>query len=432
MTRFLRGAGLLGACTAGMLLAAPGPAPAQEPVTLVRAGTLIDGTGGPPKRDVLITIEAGRVKAIDPGGRAPAGARVLDLSGFAVLPGFIDCHTHLSGGPGDDVGGPLRAQPADLAIRGVLHAKATLEAGFTTVRDVGARGYVDVALKRAIAAGVIPGPRMYVATHMLSMTGGHGDINGISPDVAFSGGSGVADGVDGVRLKVRENVKFGADVIKFSATGGALSEGDSPRHAAYSLEEMKALIDEAHTLGKKVAAHAHGTEGIRRALLAGVDSIEHGIYLDDETTSLMLKNGTFLVPTLYITDAYFESRLRWRIPDFAHEKIKAFIPIALRNVQAAIRRGVKVALGSDAGVCFHGEQIGEFRSFVKYGMTPMQAIQAGTRMGAELLGMSDDLGSVEPGRLADLVAVAGDPLADIRNIEKIAWVIKEGRVYRRP
>jgi imidazolonepropionase-like amidohydrolase len=248
----------------------------------------------------------------------------------------------------------------------------------------------------------------------------------------FTGGAGVADGVDGVRRKVRENVKYGADVIKFSATGGALSEGDSPRHAAYSLEEMKALVDEAHTLGKKAAAHAHGTEGIKRALLAGVDSIEHGIYLDEETISLMLRNGAFLAPTLYITDAYFDSRERWKIPDFAHEKIKVFIPIALENVKTAIRRGVKVALGSDAGVCFHGEQIGEFRSFVKYGMTPMQAILAGTKMGAELLGHSADLGSVEAGKLADLVAVSGDPLADIRNIEKVAWVIKEGRVYRRP
>lgn len=289
------------------------PARSQEPVAYVRAGTLIDGTGGAPRRNVLIAIDGGRIKRID-SSSAPAGATVLDLSSFTVLPGFIDCHTHLSGGPGDDLGGPLRAQPPDQAIRGVLHAKATLGAGFTTVRDVGARGYVDVALKRAIAAGVIPGPRMYVATHMLSMTGGHGDVNGLSPDVLFTGGSGVADGVEGVRRKVRENVKFGADLIKFSATGGALSEGDSPRHAAYSLEEMKALIDEAHTLGKKVAAHAHGTEGIKRALLAGVDSIEHGIYLDDETISLMLKNGTFLVPTLYITDVYFESRARWKIP----------------------------------------------------------------------------------------------------------------------
>jgi imidazolonepropionase-like amidohydrolase len=406
-----------------------GEAAAQEPVSYVRAGTLIDGTGGPVRKNVLIRIESGRFHELTVGGEANPGAQLLDLGAYHVLPGFIDCHTHLSGGPAGRAGGPLRALPGDAAIRGVLHARDTLQAGFTTVRDLGARGYVDVSLKRAVDEGIIPGPRMLVATLPLSMTGGHGDINGLGPDVLLTGPSGVADGVDAVRLKVRENVKYGADVVKFSATGGALSEGDNPKLPAYSLEEMTAIVEEAHMLGRKVAAHAHGTAGIKRAVLAGVDSIEHGIYLDEEVVDLMVERGTYLVPTLYIADSYFENRARWGIPDFAHEKIKVFIPFNLASFELAYRKGVKIALGSDAGVCFHGEQIGDFRTYVK---KPMEAILAGTKVAAELIGKSDDLGTVEAGKRADLVAVAGDPLADIRNIENVTYVMKEGKLYRKP
>jgi imidazolonepropionase-like amidohydrolase len=412
----------------GLLLA---PAASAQDLTRVFAGTLIDGTGGAALKDVLIRIEGGRFKEVKAGSPRPTGADVLDLSAHTVLPGFIDCHTHLTGSP-NERGGALRMSGPDYAIRGVQYARDTLEAGFTTVRDLGAPGYVDVALKRAIQAGVIPGPRMFVATLALSMTGGHGDLNGLSPDVAFTGPTGVADGIDAIRKRIRENVKYGADVIKFSATGGALSEGDNPRLPAYSLEEMKAVVDEAHMLGKKVAAHAHGTEGIKRAVLAGVDSIDHGIYLDEEVVELMVERGTYLVPTLFIADTYFENRGRWGIPDFAHEKIRVFIPHNLKSFELAYQKGVKIALGSDAGVCFHGEQIGDFRTYVKHGMKPMEAILAGTRVAAELLGKSDDLGTVSPGKLADLVAVSGDPLADIRNLEKVAYVIKEGKIYRKP
>jgi len=286
-------------------------------------------------------------------------------------------------------------------------------------------------LKRAIERGAIPGPRLFVSLMMISMTGGHSDVSiGLNPRILFTMPSGVANGVDEVRAKVRENFKNGADLIKYSATGGGLDRGVKPNAQQYTDEEMRAIVDEAHRLGLKTSAHAHGTEGIKAAIRAGTDSIEHGIHLDEEGCRLMIERGTYLVPTLWITDSYFERYKSWGIPEYAHQKISAFIPIALKNVERAIRMGVKVAVGTDAGVGEHALSGKEFTALVKYGMKPMDAIVAGTSGAARLIGQYEQFGSVEPGKFADLVAVAGNPLQDIRLLERVQFVMKEGRVYR--
>ncbi len=327
----------------------------------------------------------------------------------------------------------MSATGADYALVGVVNARRMLMSGFTAIRDVGGFDFADLAVKRAIDRGAIPGPRMFVATTSISITGGHGDpSNGFSPDVTFAYPSGVANGVDAVRLKVREIVRNGADHIKFAATGGGLSRGTKPTAQHFTDAEMQALVDEAHRLGVRVAAHAHGTDGIKAAVRAGVDSIEHGIYLDEEACRLMTERGTFFVPTLWIADSYFEKYRDWRIPDFAHAKISAFIPTAIKSVQMAIRLGVTIALGTDAGVGEHHLAGKEFTAYVKHGMTPMQAIVAGTSNAAKLIGQYDQFGSVEAGKLADLVAVNGNPLQDVALLEQVQFVMKEGSIYLRP
>jgi imidazolonepropionase-like amidohydrolase len=285
-------------------------------------------------------------------------------------------------------------------------------------------------VKRAIDRGLIPGPRLYVATTSISITGGHGDPrNGMSPDLEINYATGVANGVDEVRRKVREILRNGADHIKFAATGGGLSRGTKPTAQHFTDEEMAALVAEAHRLGVRVAAHAHGTEGIKAAVKAGVDSIEHGIYLDEEACRLMLEHRTYYVPTLWIADSYFDKYKEWGIPAYAHEKISRFIPTALKSAAMAIKMGVQIALGTDAGVGEHHLAGKEFAAYVKYGMTPMAAIVAGTSNAARLLGHDDQIGSLEPGKLADVVAVPGNPLTDITRMEHVAFVMKDGVVH---
>jgi len=405
---------------------------AEEPVVAVRPGTLIDGTGAPPIPGAIVILKGARIAAVGAGVPIPTGARVIDLTGYTVLPGLIDAHTHItSEGGGERSLDRFVATGADYALVGANNARAMLMAGFTTLRDVGGTDLADLAVKRAIDRGAIPGPRLFVSLMMISMTGGHSDVSiGLNPRILFAMPSGVANGVDEVRAKVRENFKNGADLIKYSATGGGLDRGVKPNAQQYTDEEMQAIVDEAHRLGLKTSAHAHGTEGIKAAIRAGTDSIEHGIHLDEEGCRMMIERGTYLVPTLWITDGYFDRYKSWGIPEYAHQKISAFIPIALKNVERAIRMGVKVAVGTDAGVGEHRLSGKEFTALVKYGMKPMDAIVAGTSGAATLIGQYDQFGSVEPGKFADLVAVAGDPLQNIELLEQVQFVMKEGRVYK--
>jgi len=426
-----RAAAMLAVTTA--ILAGPlAPHAQQAPLLALRAARLIDGTGAPPIEDAVILVRGARIEQVGRRLAVPPGTRTLDLGAHTIVPGYIDAHTHMtSESPGERKLDRMTATAADYSLVGAVNARHMLRAGFTAVRDVGGFDLADVALKRAIERGDAVGPRMFVATASISMTGGHGDpANGLSPAIRLDRLAGVANGVEGVRQKVRELLRLGADHIKFAATGGGLSRGTKPTAQHFTDEEIAAIIDEAHRLGVKVAAHAHGIEGIKAAVRAGVDSIEHGIYLDEEAADLMIERGTVFVPTLWIADAYFDRYRAWRIPDYAHAKISAFIPRALESVEMAIRKGVTIALGTDAGVGEHHLGAKEFSAYVKYGMTPMQAIAAGTSNAAKLIGGYEDFGSLEAGKYADLVAVAGDPLQDITVLERPRFVMKEGVVHR--
>ncbi|MGB0034838.1 MAG: amidohydrolase family protein [Candidatus Acidiferrales bacterium] len=333
--------------------AAQGPKNPASSEVAIRAGKLLDVRTGNYLADQIIWVEGDRIRAIgkaaDIQRQLPAGAKVIDLSNATILPGLIDCHTHLTHSPNMHGPSGLRFSYPRAALIGARNARATLEAGFTTVRNAGAGGYADVALRDAIKAGDVSGPRMLVSGPPLSITGGHGDENFLAPQFNYSS-EGVADGVDAVTAKVRQNIKYGADVIKFMATGGVLSEGDSPADAQYSLEEMKAIVDTAHGLGRRVAAHAHGEPGIRKAVLAGVDSIEHGSYINDEDIQIMKQHGTYLVPTVYLEDWLMENYQTLGFTPSMTEKMKTVLPIARQNLAHAFQSGVKVAFGTDAGV----------------------------------------------------------------------------------
>lgn len=412
---------------------------AQEPKkdapasVAVRTGKILDVRTGNYLPDQIVWIEGERIKAVGSAAeitkQLPAGTKVINLSKSTVLPGLIDCHVHLTGSP--YLLGPMglhTSYPRD-ALLGARNARVTLEAGFTTARNVGAGGYADVALRDAINAGDVPGPRLLVSGPALSITGGHGDENFLAPNYHATG-DGVADGVDAVMAKVRENIKFGADLIKFMATGGVLSEGDNPALAQYSPAEMKAIVETAHGLGRKVAAHAHGALGIKYAVLAGVDSIEHGSYINDEDIQLMKERGTYLVPTVYLEDWLLENYQRLGLTPNMVEKMKTVLPIARQNVSHAFQQGVKVAFGTDATVYPHGLNAHEFGVMVRMGMTPLASIQAATVNAADLLGWSDRVGTLEAGKFADLIAVQGDPLSDVRVLESVQFVMKGGEVVK--
>jgi len=294
---------------------------------------------------------------------------------------------------------------------------------------VGAGGYADIALRDAINDGDVSGPRMLASGPALSITGGHGDENFLAPQFNYSE-EGVANGVDGVMTKVRENIKYGADLIKFMATGGVLSEGDNPALEQYSPEEMKAIVDTAHGLGRKVAAHAHGALGIKNAVLAGVDSIEHGSYINDEDIALMKQRGTYLVPTVFLEDWLFANYQHLGFTQSMTDKMNMVLPIAKQNLTHAFKEGVKVAFGTDAAVYPHGMNAGEFATMVKMGLPPLVAIQAATVNAADLLGWSDRVGTLEPGKFADIVAVNGDPVADVSTLEHIRFVMKGGEIIK--
>ena len=398
---------------------------------VIRAAKLFDAESGRLIDKPIVIVRGDRIDSVTSGAsiNTPAGARVIDLGGATILPGFIDAHTHLTtnatGGGYESLGISIPRQ----ALIGAKNARLTLLAGFTTVRNVGAEGYSDVALRDAINDGDVIGPRMQVSGPPLGITGGHCDNNMLPFEFRYSA-EGAADGVEAVMHKVRETVKYGADVIKFCASGGVFSKGDNPLLEQYSSTEMQVLITEAHRLGRKVATHAHSALSIKDAISAGVDSVEHGIFLDNEGIKLLKDHGTYLVPTTYPLFWFEEHASQMNLPTWVREKAAIIIPAAKKNMSNAFHSGVKVALGTDAGVYPHGENGGEFWSMVELGLTPTQALQAGTTNASHLLGWSDRVGTITKGKFADIVAVSGNPVTDVRLLQHVQFVMKGGTVYK--
>ncbi|MGD8682261.1 MAG: amidohydrolase family protein, partial [Lysobacterales bacterium] len=383
----------------------------------IKAGRLLDPVSGKVTRDAVISVQGERISGV--GGKEtviPEGAEVVDLSNAFVLPGVMDMHTHLMGFVDPGYFNQYFVSPHRAVIGGVVHAKETLMAGFTTVRNVGAADYQDVALRDSINDGEVPGPRMAVSGPALGMTGGHCDNSSLN-HTFNERADGVADGPWAVRQMVRKNIKYGADLIKFCATGGVFSKGDAVGSTQYTLEEMKAIVDEAHMHGRKVAAHAHGTEGIERAIEAGVDSVEHCSFLDDEAIRMAKKNGTWLSMDIYNTEYTLSEGAANGVPQENLDKEREVGTRQRESFSMAVKAGAKMVFGSDAGVYPHGDNGKQFARMVQFGMTPLQAIQAATVNSAELLGWQDRVGRIEPGYYADLIAVDGDPLEDISELE---------------
>ncbi len=408
------------------------PAAAEKPATksapparkAVRAKALLDVVSGTLVPRPVVSIEGDRISAVGTDLAIPAGVEVIDLGDATLLPGLIDCHTHITttyrfliyGGPMHD------------AVTAHVHARETLEAGFTTVRDLWSKDFIDVALRDAINRGEVVGPRMLVATLAIGSTGGHNeDEEGLSPTLKFEDFAGIADGVDGVRKLTRFEIKYGADVIKIMATEGG-SEGDNlVNETQFTLEEMKAIVEEAHRYGKKVAAHAHGSDGIKVATRAGVDSIEHGTFLDDEGARLMQEHGTWLVPTGAVEEP--DEKELAEHPE-RRERSQLFSRASKEAFRRALAANLKIAMGSDSSVLPHGENAREIVWMARNGMTPLAAIRAATVRASELLGWEDRVGTVAPGKFADLVAVSGNPLEDVTSLRRVRFVMKGGVVYK--
>lgn len=406
---------------------------APERVVAVRAGRLVDVAAGRVLENVMIVVRGERIEAVGPAVRAPAGAQLIDLSEYTVMPGFIDTHTHITGDPsGGYSDQELHRWPGYAAIVGVKNARKTLMAGFTTIRNVGAGEWSDIALRDAIRDGLVPGPRIFSAANSLGITGGHCDTNGYRPDLGSEPGpaDGIANGIDEVIKAVRYQVKYGADVIKICATGGVLSAGDAVGSPQFTLEEMKAIVQTAAFADRKVAAHAHGLEGIKLAVQAGVASIDHGSMLDEEAIRLMKERGTFLVPTRMAFEYVVKGAQDGRLAPWAAAKALEIAPHARASFRLAVQNGVNIAFGTDAGVFPHGENADEFRLMVEAGMSPIQAIQAATLHAARLLGHEKELGDLKPGFLADMVAVHGDPLRDVNVLKQVDFVMKGGVVWK--
>lgn len=398
--------------------------------TVIHAGKVLDVKTGKIASDQAIVIAGDKIESVGPASSAKTSAsdHVVDLPNATVLPGLIDAHTHLTFNPQFGYETLAISIPRE-ALIGAHNARITLEAGFTTVRNVAADGYADVALRDAINAGDVPGPRMLVSGPPLSITGGHCD-NDLLPYEYHATADGVADGVEAVQHKVREVIKYGADLIKVCATGGVLSKGDDPNASQYTLEEMKAIVADAHRLGRKVAAHAHGAQGVIWASEAGVDSVEHGHLMNDEAIATLKKNGTYLVPTLYLVDWHREHAAEANLPDYVRAKMDLVSRMSKGNIKKAIAAGVKIGMGTDAAVYPHGLNAHELAVYVSLGMTPLQSIQTATINDADLLGWSDKVGTLDPGKWADIIAVDGDPSRDVTTLQHVKFVMKGGEVVK--
>jgi imidazolonepropionase-like amidohydrolase len=404
---------------------------------VLKAARLIDGTGATAIRNAVVVIDDNKIEAVGPAGsvRVPPNARMIDLGDVTLMPGFIDAHTHLIGRTlGDPAGDNAAVRDFNSfgAIISVGNARATLMSGFTTVRNVGANGFDDLALRKAIDEGWTPGPRMMSAGHSIGIRGGHCDENGFKPGMFDPGiEEGIADGPDQVRAAVRYQIKYGADVIKTCATGGVLSEGTAVGATQYTYEELKAMVEEANKLERRVAAHAHGTEGIKIAVRAGVSSIEHGSFLDEEGARLMRERGTYLVATLSAAEAVERAAKTGVLKGLRAQKALAAAAAVRNAIKLAVANRVQMALGSDSGVVPHGTNGREFVLLVQWGgLSNMDAIVAGTLNNAKLLGWDKNIGSLTAGKWADIVAVSGDPLSDIENMQKVVFVMKNGMIYK--
>ena len=421
---------------------APGYGQGQQPADntyVLKAARLFDGKSNTLVMPGLVVVIDGKIAAVGPSANIPAGAEVIDLGDATLLPGFIDAHTHLTMPFSDDFRqaelNRLEKTVAEQALDASVNARVTLLAGFTTVRDVGSSDYLDVGLRNAIRDGVVPGPRMLVTVHALGSTGGHCDFQGGYRQGLFGHESGplegVINGADQARYAVRLDHKYGADIIKVCASGGVLSPTDDVDTPQLTQGELNAIVDEAHALRRKTAAHAHGPEAAKRAIRAGIDSIEHGSFLDDEALDMMKQHGTYLVPTLMAIQGLQEKFDRGLyVPPAIAAKAHAATNASHSTFQRALAKGVKIGLGTDAAVYPHGRNAEEFHQMVDLGMKPVDALKAGTSSDADLLGLADKIGALEPGKLADVVAVPGDPLQNIRQTEHVFFVMKEGVIYR--
>jgi imidazolonepropionase-like amidohydrolase len=416
-------------CTLGWAYAQE--AAATPKAVIVKAARLFDARAGRLISQQAVLIQGERIEKVGPAKEiaVPPGATVIDLGDTTLLPGLIDCHVHLTGDPEHAGLKGLSISVPREALTGAKNARLTLQAGFTTVRNVGASGYSDVALRDAVDAGEVSGPRIIPSGPALGSTGGHCDETYLAPEFAYRG-EAVADGVPAVLAKTREVIKYGAGVIKFCASGGVFSQGDLPSTEQYSPEEMSALVAEAHRQGRKVAAHAHGGQALIEAAKAGVDSIEHGSLIDDEGIRVMKERGVFLVADIYNDDFILTQGKARGFTDEMLEKERSIGQKQREGFRRAAQAGVKIAYGTDAGVYPHGWNAKQFAYMVKYGLTPAQALQSATVHAAELLGWPDQVGSIEAGRLADLVAVSGDPLADVTTLEQVKFVMKGGQVFK--
>src|SRR5262252_3713279 len=410
--------------------------PTPPKTTYILAGRLFDATSDKVRENVLVTIEGDRIKSVASGATAPSDATVIDLSHATVLPGLIDCHTHLSARA--DRYNPIyrfRDTPFDHAFYAVVNARKTLEAGFTTVRDVGSPPFLAVDLRNTINEGFIPGPRIVASGPGISITGGHGDLNNFSPQTRVSmfpeeRNFQIADGVDQIRHVVRAQLKYSVDVIKILATGGVLSKGDSPGAPQFTFEELKAAAEEAHMAGRKIAAHAHGTQGIKNAILAGIDSIEHASLASDEDIQLAKQHGTYFDMDIYNDDYLLGKAIEFGLPQENIDKERMVGQTQRETFRKATQAGVKMAFGTDAGVYPHGDNAKQFATMVKWGMTPAQAIRTATQNSADLIGRSKDVGTIEVGKYADIIAVSGDPLQDVNVLQTVGFVMKGGVIYK--